>query len=77
MISNALFFSFFVIAKKMVQEKKNEEWFDDKKYNFHILVFKIKKPRFLETRAKTIKKEEAKLLPLYLQRMYPLSIFYL
>jgi len=25
MISNALFFSFFVIAKKMVQEKKNEE----------------------------------------------------
>jgi len=25
MISNALFFSFCVIAKKMVQEKKNEE----------------------------------------------------
>ncbi len=33
------------------------------------MVFKIKKPRFLETRAKTIKKEEAKALPLYLKNI--------
>ena len=38
------------------------------------MVFKIKKPRFIETRAKTIKKEEAKRLPLYPQRIFQLNI---